>query len=399
MKVKTERRALSVMKFALPALLIITAILSSGCTLLKTGDVPEDEIRIGVLLPLNGNLKEYGIGFKDGIDMAVADINSQGGIRGVPVTAVYVDTISSPDITRFGFKKLSDAGISVIIGEASSTNTLEIAPLAEEKGIVLVSPGSSAPGLSAYKNYVFRTISSDTYQGRGIAKVLVSLYPGAENVSVVYMDNDYGSALAEAFTGAYQDNGGQIIQEIKFAEGKEGDYSDIGLELKNGNPDAVVLISYQEEAAMVMNAANLQGMDDTIWIGSEALIDDDLILRTGDYSEYMVATMQANHIISEPFAERYMEQYNKTVVDWPVPYGYDTMMIIAQVIDAKGYDPDDISEGLKEIRYLGVCGAKSFDENGDIYPSYDVLQVQNGEWVQIRWNEILYGSAEYGGHH
>ncbi|MBN1431883.1 MAG: ABC transporter substrate-binding protein [Methanomicrobiaceae archaeon] len=384
--------------FLIPALIITAVVLSSGCTILKTGDVPEDEIKIGVLLPFSGNMEVYGTAFKEGIEMAVSDINSRGGIRGVPVRAEYQNSFGTPNIAVFGFRKFADEGINVIIGDASSTNTLRIAPLAEEYGVVLVSPGATAPGLSDYKNFVFRTISSDTYQGRGIAKVLRSLYPEAKNVSVVYVDNDYGSALAEAFSNAFTGSGGHIGHKIDFFEGGD-DYTDVGRELKENDPDAVVLISYSGDAAQIMNSARLQGMDDTIWIGSEGLIDEDLIARTGEYSEGMVATMQANRIISESFARRYKEEYNKTAVDWPVPYGYDTMMIVAQAIGAKGYDPEDISEGLKEIRYVGVCGAKSFDENGDIYPSYDVLQVQDGEWVQIRWNEILYGSTSPETHH
>ena len=190
---------------------------------------------------------------------------------------------------------------------------------------------------------------------------------------------------------AFNESGGHIVQEIGFSDDLY-DYSDIGMALKETDPDAIVLISYQEAASAIMNTAKVQGLDDAVWVGSEALIDDELINKTGDYSEGMVATMQANHIISDSFIERYKKEYNRSAVNWPVPYGYDTMMIISQVIEARGYEPEDISEGLKEIRYVGLCGAKSFDENGDIYPSYDVLQVQDGEWVQIRWNEILYGS-------
>lgn len=373
------------------AVLTVLFILSAGCTIVETGEIPDDEIVIGVLLPFSGNMEEYGNGFKEGIEMAIDEINGEGGIRGVPVRAEYQNSFGTPALALFGFNRLADMGIPVIIGDASSTNTLRIAPLAEESGIVLVSPGSTSPALSDYKNYVFRTISSDTYQGRGIAKVLMSLYPEAENVSVVYMDNDYGTALAGAFMETYEEKGGKIVQEIEFPE-TGADFSGIGIELGECSPDAVVLISYQKEAAEIMNAAEEQGLDDVVWVGSEALIDDELILRTGDYSEYMIATMQANHIISDSFDERYKEEYNKTAINWPVPYGYDTTMIIAQVIEARGYGADDISSGLKEIRYIGLCGAKSFDENGDIYPSYDVLQVQDGEWVQIRWNEILYGS-------
>ena len=378
--------------------LLFAVVLSSGCTILKGGEVPGDGVKVGVLLPLTGNMKVDGNGFMEGIEMAVSDINKKGGIRGVPVTLEVQDSFGTPNLAIFGFKRLDEMGIPVIIGDASSTNTLKVAPLAEEAGVVLISPGSTAPGLSSYTNYVFRTISSDTYQGRGIAKVLVSLYPGAENVSVVYVDNDYGRALASSFTVAFEEKGRRVCQEIGFDEGTS-DYEYIGRLLKERDPDAVVLISYSVDAAEIMNAARVQGVSDKAWVGSEGLIDEELIDGTGDYSEGMVATMQANRIISDSFIERYKEEYNRSAVDWTVPYGYDTMMMVAEVIDAKGYDPASISEGLKEIRYIGVCGAKSFDENGDIYPSYDVLQVRDGEWVQIRWNEILYGSAKYDGHH
>lgn len=376
------------------ALVLLAALsASSGCTILKTGSVPEDSIRIGALLPLTGDMTDYGEGFQQGIDMAAADINSAGGIRGVPVTIEYRDSTGEPETAISGFNSLADSGINVIIGDASSTDTLAVAPLAEERKVVLVSPGATSPELSEYKNFVFRTISSDTYQGRGIAKVLTSLYPRAEKVSVVYVDNDYGKALAGSFIDAFSDGGGNIGQQIPFEEGR-GDYDGICTELAEEQPDAVVLISYAEEAALIMNTAREAGMDDMVWIGSEALIDDELIAETGTYSEGMVATMQANRVISEQFTERYQELYNRSAVNWPVPYGYDTMMMVSEAIEARGYTSEGIVEGLKDIRYVGLCGAKSFDENGDIYPAYDVLQVQDGEWVQIRWNDLLYASTD-----
>ena len=62
-------------------------------------------------------------------------------------------------------------------------------------------------------------------------------------------------------------------------------------------------------------------------------------------------------------------------------YGYDTMHVVAEAIEKGGYDAEDISDALREIRYHGVCGAKKFDENGDVPPAYDLWKAENAKWV------------------
>ena len=76
-------------------------------------------------------------------------------------------------------------------------------------------------------------------------------------------------------------------------------------------------------------------------------------------------------------------------------YGYDAMMMVAEVIGSYGYEPEQIRDGLREIRYVGLSGAVVFDENGDRYPVYDVMQVRDGEWVVLPWNEVMSFEVEH----
>ncbi len=70
-------------------------------------------------------------------------------------------------------------------------------------------------------------------------------------------------------------------------------------------------------------------------------------------------------------------------------YGYDTMIVVSQAIENNGYTADGIKEGLNLIRHVGLTGTIVFDEKGDAYPSYDVMRLQNGKWVDLPWKEVL----------
>ena len=346
-----------------------------------------DEIVVGAILPLSGSLSNYGEDFKRGIDLAVEEINEGGGIFGKKIVVDYFDNIGNPYMSKWAINHYADEGIPAVIGAVSSTATMAVAPIAEERGIVLISPSATNPSLSDYKNYVFRTISSDKYQGRGIGKLLSVLHPDLKRVALVYSDDDYGRGLRESVFDAYPGYGGHFILVESF-DPKIYDYSALTEKIKSAEPDGIILIAYYEQAVSILKAAEDAEID-TVWFGSEGLINDGLIEEIGDYSEGLTATMQSSQIHSDAFEKRYYEKYGTGVINWPVPYGYDTTKILSEAIADGGYDADDIKDSLKEIRYLGLCGPRHFDENGDIYPGYDVLTVKNGKWERIKWGDIV----------
>jgi len=387
MKADTVREILTAENIIAGMIIALIVIVSVyDIVIIEPEDYP-DEIVVGAILPLTGSISNYGQEFKQGIDIAVDEINENGGIFGRNISVDYFNNIGSPYMSKWAIKYYADEGVPAVIGAVSSTATMAIAPIAEERGIVLISPSATNPALSDYKNYVFRTISSDKYQGRGIGKLLSVLHPELNRVALIYSDDDYGTGLKESVFETYPKYGGHFVMVEGF-DPMAVVYSTLAEDIRQADPDGIILIGYYEQAVQILDAAEDAGID-AVWFGSEGLINDGLIEEIGDYSEGLTATMQASQIHSDAFEERYYQRYGTDVINWPVPYGYDTMMILSQAIADAGYDADEIKDSLKEIRYLGLCGPRHFDESGDIYPAYDVLTVKNGEWERIKWGEIV----------
>jgi len=349
------------------------------------------KLEVGVILPLSGDPGHYGKDFRNGIDMAVEAVNKGGGIDGAEISVICIDNEGDLNRTISAFENLSGR-VPVVIGTVSSSNTLAIAPLAGEKGVVLVSPAATNPKLSDYKNYVFRTISSDRYQGRGIAKLMSILHPEVRRVAVLYIGNEYGNGLKEVITECYPKSGGEIVLVESFSEG-ESNFSETVLRMKERDVEAVFLIDHITEGARLINQAADAGLC-PVWFGSDGLVNDELIRLTGVNSEGLVATIQSNQIISGDFLDDYREKFGSdNSPNWPVSYGYDTMIVISQAIDVGGYDAEKIRDAMADIRHIGVNGPKVFDKNGDIPPAYDVLRVHNGKWERVKRSEIIAGGS------
>ena len=102
--------------------LLILAIHPFGTSL--SDPFPKDEVVIAAILPMEGSLENFGIGYKQGIEMAVRDVNEDGGIRGVPLRIEYFDDKSDPELSVRAMKAVRDAEIPVVIGAIGSENSL-----------------------------------------------------------------------------------------------------------------------------------------------------------------------------------------------------------------------------------------------------------------------------------
>ncbi|WAI02364.1 ABC transporter substrate-binding protein [Methanogenium organophilum] len=354
---------------------------------INTPDYGENEtIKIGIMVPLSGGLGEYGMDVKIGVDMAVDEINAKGGIGGKMVQAVYKNTWGHPERDATLMKECADEGIPVVIGDITSAGALACAEIAEDEGIVLISQAATTPELSGYGPYVFRTISSDTYQGRGMARIFQIFHPNADNITVLYIDNAYGTGLAEAFMHAKEEGGFTVQQSIPFEEGQRIFTHEITA-IREADSDGIALIAHVTEANYILKEAEAQGLD-VAWVGSDGIVTTEFYSHVGTYAEGFIATMQASEVQDPAFINEYRIRAKESTVNWMAPYSYDTMMVVAEAIEHGGYSADAIRSSLENIRHLGVCGPKVFEDNGDIPPAYDVMRVENGIWTRVSWKEI-----------
>lgn len=354
-----------------------------------TSDFPENEVVVAVSLPFEGEMAEFGVEYMRGIELAIEDINNAGGIRGVPVRAEYYDNKGNVTLAKEQFKEIKEQGIPVVIGALTSTVTLALAPYAESYEIVLISPSATSAGLSAYGNYVYRTVSSDIYLGAGMAKIIGGRND-TQNVMMIYLNTSYGKSLRYAFLNevetSYPDM--HIVSCIGVPDSDTLNAGAIIAEMKKTQPQSVLLIVNPSQCVEIMKAAEAEGLHPA-WFGSDMVTNRQVPLEVGAYSEGLVGFSQSRRISDPSYEEHYVEKFHEALMVRDSIYGHDTMIVVSQAIENSGYTADGIREGLDNIRHVGLTGTIVFDEKGDAYPSYDVMRLENGEWVDLAWKEVI----------
>ncbi|MCD6099653.1 MAG: ABC transporter substrate-binding protein, partial [Candidatus Marinimicrobia bacterium] len=173
-------------------------------------------IKIGAILPLTGGAGKYGEDAKLGIELAVEENNAKGGIKGKLIKVIFEDDQSNPQQTVSAFRKLITVhGVPVIIGAMTSSSALAVAPIAEQNRVVLISPSASAPVLSDAGDFVFRNELSDAYGGVVQAELTWKKLR-IKKVAIIYINNDYGVGVKDAFEKTFKKLGGEIVDSESF---------------------------------------------------------------------------------------------------------------------------------------------------------------------------------------
>lgn len=161
------------MKRSLYLMLIFLLVVSFG--ILGCEKKEAKEIKIGVIFPLTGDAAIWGQNDKEGADLATEEINNPGGITGKKIRLIYEDSQANPGMGVSAFKKLIEVEkVPAVIGDIASSVTLAIAPIAQEKRVVLLSPGATAPKLSEAGPYFFRIWNSDAEEGEKLQTLLIT---------------------------------------------------------------------------------------------------------------------------------------------------------------------------------------------------------------------------------
>jgi branched-chain amino acid transport system substrate-binding protein len=190
-------------------IIILSLVILSGCVKKE-----ENEIRIGAILPLTGDAAEWGSNTKNGIDLAVDNINSGGGINGRKIKILYEDTQGMPQNGVAAIQKLINVEkLPTVIDDSMSSVTLAMAPIAENNKVVLLSVGATAPKISEAGKYIFRIWNSDDLEGKVSARFVYDDLK-LKNAAILYINNDYGTGLDSVFKKAFEELGGKITSGL-----------------------------------------------------------------------------------------------------------------------------------------------------------------------------------------
>jgi len=217
-------------------------------------------LTIGTVLPKTGNLAFLGPPEFAAVKLAIKDINAAGGVNGKPVAYLEGDSgDAQQDVANPTVDRLLRGGADVLIGAASSGVTKTFLDKATSAGAVVYSPANTSPDFTtiADKGLYFRTAPSDVLQGRVLGETIVA--DGKQSVAILALQDPYGTGLAANVGRAICDGGANVPVDPIFYDPAASNFDAQVGQVKAANPDAVVLIGF-EESAKIIQALAAQGV-------------------------------------------------------------------------------------------------------------------------------------------
>ncbi|USK69329.1 ABC transporter substrate-binding protein [Peribacillus asahii] len=348
----------------------------------------EETIKVGANLELSGGVASYGQSILEGLELALEEINKEG-IDGKKIELTTVDNKSeAAESTSAALKLTSQDKVSVIIGAATSGNTIAQVQIAQDSQTPVISPSGTSPDITfkdgKLNDFIFRTSFIDPFQGT-VAANFATKEVKAKNAAV-YIDSasDYSKGLAKAFIEQFKANGGKIVAEEAYVA-KDTDFRATLTRIKSAKPDFVFLPGYYEEAGLIVKQAREAGLD-VPFMGGDGWDSPKLVEIAG--ADALNNTFITNHYSSgdpdekiQNFVKAFKAKYKDKSPDAFNALGYDTGYFLADAIKRAGSaDSVKIKEALEATKDLElVSGTFTLDDKHNPIKSASILEFVNGE--------------------
>jgi branched-chain amino acid transport system substrate-binding protein len=373
------------------ALIVLSVVCIMG--LMSIGASPAAAVKIGIVLPLTGAEAKFGEIEKRSFEMAVDEINKQGGIKGERIELIVEDDTGRPEVGRSVAEKLITKDKVVMLGGGySSSCTYAVAGVAQQNRIpFLVNTGSADKITTSGWDYVFR-LNPPVSEYAGAIESLLSEVIQPKTVVILHENSLFGSSGAKSFEETCK----RLGYEILLKEGYEAggiDFKPVLTTVKKKNPDIVYMISYIMDASLLMKQAKELKLTPKMFIGGAAgFTMPEFKKNAGVASEKVISATLWYQNLNYPGAMQYFKNYKARYKDDTEYHGaeaYAAAQIIADaLIRAKSYSPADIKQALSETYAMTVFGPVKFISYGKFknqnkLPTY-VVQWINGK-LELVW--------------
>ena len=359
-------------------------MLIGGCG--KSGEVAKPEtIKIGGMAPLTGALAIYGVTTTNGAELAVKEINENGGILGKKIEYIMLDTKGDSTEAVMAYNKLVDEKVAGIIGEITSKPTLAVAEVAVQDNMPLITPTGTQVDITEAGPNVFRVCFTNPYQGKVLA-ITSKERLGADTVAVMLNNSsDYSDGITKAFIEESEKLGMKVMGVEGYSD-RDKDFRPQLTKLAAMNPDVVLIPEYYEQAALIATQAREVGVK-SIFVGSDGW---DGIAKTLDKSSYSAIENSyfTNHFSMEDQSEKiqnFLKDYRETYKEDPSAFsalGYDAIYMMKSAIEKAGTtDKQKVVDALKGIEYNGITGYLTFDDHNNPVKAVTVLKIENGKYI------------------
>lgn len=370
--------------------LMLTLVLLTGFVVGCGGGTGSgDEIKIGFLGALTGEVASYGIYTLKGMQLAVDEINEAGGVLGKKLVIVEADNRGDKgEIANVTQRFVTRDKVAAIVGDPTTGGTLVAAPIAQSNNTVLLSAGAVGAGVVEIGDYIYRNTLLDSVAAPAVVKYLKENLGWNKVCIVTSRNNDYSVGQTEVFKKALAENGVEVLSE-EFIQDGDTNFSGQVTNIKAKNPDGIVFTGYYTEGGLFMTEVHKQGLDLNL-VGGDGLLSTDLIKLGGEGIEGSMVF--AGFSPEQPdentaqFIEAYKALNDGEEPDMFVAQGYDAIKILAAAMEEAGSaDPTVFKDALAKTRdFPGVSGNTTFLENREPVKSpISLLTVKDGKFALL----------------
>lgn len=335
---------------AAAGVLALTAGCSSGLAGGGSEDAADGPIKIGMLAPFSGSESAFGEYMQNGAQLAVNEINADGGVLGRDLELLVEDDACDATTAVSGANKLVTDGIVASVGGYCSGATLPTLPIFDEAGIPMVIPAANSNEL-VDQGLPGVFLINGTGDQQAQAAVTYAKQIGATNVAVVDDATSYSADLAAAFTEQATAAGLDVVSHETITPG-ENDYSAVATTLASEQPALVYWTGYYQEGGLIARQSQDAGFDG-VFLVADGSVDAKFAEIAGEgYIDNVVGTFTQTPDMIEG-ADKWIADYEELAGDPPGPYStqaYDAVRVMAQAIeDAGDTEFDNVVAGLEGL--------------------------------------------------
>jgi len=373
--------------FAMKTLRIILALLVTvsifvgfySCKEKKNNE--KKVVKIGAILPLSGDLAQYGESGKQGLIIALDEFKENN--KELNYDIVIEDDKADVKVALSAINKLiTNDKVKIVIGAMASGVTLGIAPLINQKKIILIAPTSTASDVTNAGDYIFRVCVSDAFEGKSMVDYISKKFPKAK-IGVLYINNDYGIGLKGNFIESAISKGLNIAVDNGYNPTQK-DFKTIINKLKNEKIDLLYIVAQKEQLNFFTQCKELNYKPQ--FTGSTMIEDNDLLSRLGSFLDGTLYTYRSYNPTdsgksTQYFVNAYKNKFNK-VPDFYAASVYDATKLALQTELYFSSNKSNYKEYLYGLKgFNGVTGQITFDKNGDVQQGFSIKVIRSNHFI------------------
>lgn len=340
--------------------------------------------KVGAYLSLSGAETQFGIETKEGIELAVDEVNQAGGAKGRQIKVLYEDNKSTPQETNNKVLQLITRDkVVALLGEVTSSRSMVGGLVANKHKIPMISPSATAPEVTQIGPFIFRVCFTDDIQGKMGAEFVVKTM-GKKKVAILFASDDvYSSGLAQQFRDESKKLGAEIVIEKSFLK-TETNFTTYINEIRDSKAELIYAPIFYNAMVPIARQAKAAGVPGSKFVGGDGWDADTLLSDAGDELDGAYFTNHYAPDVPWPNAQAFLKAYKTRFKRDPTSLsamGYDSAKLLFDAIGRTKTDtPEGIRDAIAETKdYPGVTGNTTIDADRNAKKQIVVVQIKGGK--------------------